>query len=380
MNLNDLIFSDKVPGKYYRHFAFWMTWYLVPVLWDCVLFGVIQSDMTWSKLFWAFVYRLFDLGFNITYCYLVVYFLIPKFLVEKRYGSFIFLTTIFTITVYLLYIQTAIFLANVPQEELPLLLLHFSRSFITLGPPVICAFFVTLRMLKGYYWELEEKTSLIRENSKAELQLLKAQVHPHFLFNTLNNIYSFTLNSPPKAASLVSKLSHTIKYMTHDCEAELVPLEKEIQMIKDYIGLEKVRYGERLDLRVDIKGSSDNKLISPLLLIPFVENSFKHGSSKMLEYPWTMIEISIQDNILAFNISNSKPHHNPSSNGLNGIGLTNVRKRLQLLYPAQHLLELSSDEFSFHVKLTLPLLMKKIIQTQTVETSAKVLTENYATE
>ncbi|HUH32782.1 MAG TPA: histidine kinase [Daejeonella sp.] len=379
MNLNDFIFSDKAPEKYFRHFAFWITWYLVPVTWDCVLFGVIQSDMTWSKLLWTFVYRLFDLGFNITYCYLVVYLLIPKFLVEKKYGSFIFWISTFTITVYFLYIQGGMYLANVSQEELPLLLLNFSRNFITSGPPVICAFFVTLKILKGYYSELEEKTSLIQENSKAELQLLKAQVHPHFLFNTLNNIYSFTLNSPQKAAGLVSKLSHTIKYMTYDCEAELVPLEKEIGMIKDYIGLEKVRYGERLKLKVNITGDSENKLISPLLLIPFVENSFKHGSSKIIDSPWIAIEIDIQDNVLNFSISNSKPENIHSLNGLKGIGLTNVQKRLQLLYPGQHLLEIHSDEYLYQVKLTLPLHLERVEERQPIEATGRVLTETYAT-
>ena len=380
MNFNHFIFSEKVPEKYYRHFAFWMTWYLVPVLWDCVLFGVIQSKMTWDKLLLIFTYRLLDLGFNVTYCYSIVYFLIPKFLITQRFASFIISTIIFTITVYLLYIQSVLFLANVPQEKFSLFLLGFTRSFITVGPPVICAFFITLKMLKGYYWKLEEKTNLTRENSKAELQLLKAQVHPHFLFNTLNNIYSFTLNSPPKAASLISKLSHTIKYMTYDCEAELVPLQKEIGMIKDYIGLEKVRYGERLNLNVNITGDMENKLISPLLLIPFVENSFKHGSSKMLERPWIRIDIDIQDDLLNFSVSNSKPDDTHSSNGLNGLGLANVRKRLQLLYPEQHLLVINSDEHSYQATLKLPLQVEKPKSTANVKLQKPALAETYATE
>lgn len=378
--MNDLIFTHKTPQRYYRHIAFWMTWYLIPVLWDCVFFGAIQGEMSWGKLLLIFNYRLLDLGFNVTYCYFIVYFLIPNFLMKQRYTLLTSLTIIFTIAVYILYIQSTLYFANIPQNKLSLFLLDLSRNFITAGPPVICSFFITLKMLKDYYQKLEEKTSLIQENSKAELQLLKAQVHPHFLFNTLNNIYSFTLNTPPKAASLVSKLSHTIKYMTYDCDAELVPLEKEINMIQDYIGLEKVRYGQRLNLKVNITGDSENKLISPLLLIPFVENSFKHGSSKMLERPWIRIHINITDDFLDFSISNSKPDNIHSLNGLNGIGLTNVRKRLQLLYPGQHLLKITSDKHSYQVKLRLPLQTVKSKSALIVKPETPVLSESYAME
>ena len=163
--------------------------------------------------------------------------------------------------------------------------------FIINGPPVICAIFLTVKMLKNYYLKMQEKTSIIKESADAELQLLKAQIHPHFLFNTLNNIYSFNLDKSPLAADLVLKLSHTLKYMVNDCEAALVPLDKELKMLQDYIGLEKVRYGKRLKITADITGDSKNKLITPLLMIPFVENSFKHGASKMLEHPWIRMQI-----------------------------------------------------------------------------------------
>ena len=121
---------------------------------------------------------------------------------------------------------------------------------------------------------------LDKETANAELQLLKSEIHPHFLFNTLNNIYSSILNKSSNAKGLVIKLSDTLKYMIYDCEAPLVPLEEELKMIEDYIGLEKVRYGKRLNMEVEIKGDYRNKLIAPLLLIPFIENCFKHGAVK----------------------------------------------------------------------------------------------------
>ena len=202
-----------------------------------------------------------------------------------------------------------------------------THSFLTSGFVSKCGLFLVFKMLKDYYEKMEEKVILVRETVNAELQLLKAQIHPHFLFNTLNNIYSFTLNRSHLAGELVLKLSDTLNYMVNDCEAPLVSVEKELKMIEDYIGLEKVRYGDRLDMTLEIKGDCQNKMIAPLLLIPFVENSFKHGSSKMLQHPWIKLRIVIKENMLSMDLNNSKPQ-STSQNGKNGIGLKNVQKRL----------------------------------------------------
>jgi LytS/YehU family sensor histidine kinase len=202
---------------------------------------------------------------------------------------------------------------------------------------------------------MEEREILVRENTHAEMQLLKAQVHPHFLFNTLNNIYSFALRKSPDAGGLVLKLSDTLKYMINECETPLVPLEKELKLIKDYIGLEKVRYGNRLNMEIEIKGDYKNKLIVPLLLISFVENAFKHGASKMLKLPWIRLKIIIKENDFYLELSNSKPLQAFYQNGKNGIGLKNVQKRLQLLYPHEHELIIESTEDEFLIKMQVPL-------------------------
>ena len=183
----------------------------------------------------------------------------------------------------------------------------YTQGFVTTGLLSRFGLFLAFKMLKNYYEKMEEKANLVKETARAELQLLKAQVHPHFLFNTLNNIYSFTLNKSPLAGELVLKLSDTLNYMINDCEAPLVSLEKELKMIEDYIGLEKVRYGDRLSMTLEIKGDCQNKLIAPLLLIPFVENSFKHGSSKMLQHSWIKLKIVIKENVLYMDLNNSKP-------------------------------------------------------------------------
>ena len=214
--------------------------------------------------------------------------------------------------------------------------------------------FLVIRSLKVYNETLEEKEALIRENAEAESQMLKAQVHPHFLFNTLNNIYSFALTGSPYAAGLVDNLSGTMHYMTAECEAPLVPLDKELRLISNYIELEKVRYGDRLDTDIRVDGDSSGKMVDPLLMIPLVENCFKHGASLLLEGSWIKLHIFIGSAVLRVEVCNNKPLHVPQGNR-QGIGLNNVRKRLQLLHPGNHLLEIRSAPEEFTVFLQVPL-------------------------
>lgn len=210
---------------------------------------------------------------------------------------------------------------------------------------------LAIKYYKDWYKKQRESEMLIRENNQAELQLLKAQIHPHFLFNTLNNIYSFTLTGSLQAAGLVDKLSGMIDYITTEGEKPLVTVEKEIQLINDYIGLEKVRYGDRLDMQVEINGEYKNKMIAPLLMIPFVENCFKHGASMMRGKQWIQLIININDKDLDFNLSNSKPSQPNTTKNKTGIGLINVKKRLGLLYPGRHQLDIHSTDNTFSVYL-----------------------------
>ncbi len=214
---------------------------------------------------------------------------------------------------------------------------------------------LTIKYYKDWYIKQRESEILQHENKLAELLLLKAQIHPHFLFNTLNNIYSFTLTGSPQAANLVDKLSGMIDYMITEGEKPMVLVEKEIQLLKDYIGLEKVRYGNRLDMQVEINGEYKSKMIAPLLMIPFVENCFKHGASVMRGQQWIRLYINIDEDNLDFKLSNSKPMDVIDTNNKKGIGLANVQKRLQLIYPGKHLLEIEStnDTYIVHLQVSL---------------------------
>lgn len=175
---------------------------------------------------------------------------------------------------------------------------------------------------------------------QAELNFLKGQLHPHFLFNSLNNLYALSLDNAPQTPDIILGLSNILRYVLYECTAEQVPLKRDIEVLKDYIELEKLRYEDRLELNANITEPAGDAEIAPLLMLPLVENAFKHGAAETTDTPWINIELHISGDALAFKISNSKPEQ-PIINGpgqkLRGeIGLLNLRKRLELLYPGKH--------------------------------------------
>lgn len=371
MSLYNFIFTKQSPACYYRHFAFWICRFLFSM--DSI--GYLFFWKLWrNNLSNELIFNSITLALAIVYCYIVVYYIYPACFNKKKYLKFFIELFAFTIITYAIFYVVMFDLWDLNAQPVDIRIVqtwHFSIYFITAGPPIVCCLFLVIKMLKNYYFQMEKKATLAKETANAELQLLKSQIHPHFLFNTLNNIYSSILNKSPSTKGLITKLSHTLKYMIYDCEAPLVPLGEELKMIEDYIGLEKVRYGKRLNMEVEIKGDFQNKLIAPLLLIPFIENCFKHGSSKMLQHPWIKLKIFIRESTLEMNLSNSRPLQVASQNNGNGIGLKNVQKRLQILYPGQHelLIKSTNEEFSIHIQVPLQINVRIV----TVENTTQIV-------
>jgi len=350
MNLHEFIFTTTKPQRYYRHIAFWVGQYLFWTFWASAFFCSITDTLGY----------VLDSAFFIPemiYTYIIVYHFFPKYIPRKRYRSFFAalakLSLVF-FTTFFIYHFWRYGVAELPLEEQLRMGWFVSVNFFIFGPPVLCGMFLTIKMLKSFYAKMEEKQQLVKENANAELQLLKARVHPHFLFNTLNNIYSFSLTNSTKAKNLVHRLADTLHYMIYDCDQPLVPLSKELKLLNDYIALEKIRYGTRLEIETQIEGETENKLIAPLLMIPFVENCFKHGTSQMIEECWVKLQVEVIDEMMSFKISNSKPIKQ-TNESVKGIGLKNVQKRLELIYPGQYQLQIASRENSYHVYLELKL-------------------------
>ena len=363
-NLYNIIFSDNRSFRWKRHFLFWLAVFFYHLVRISIMIPTVNTMQ--SVLLLLQFTMIHAMIVNPVLTYSIVYFLIPKFFNRKKYLLFIvgiLLVIVLMQSYYFIVnwfninsaIRNAIGLSN------GLLISTFKPAFIRAfgNPPLIFGLFLSLKTLKNWHLEQLKTETLAKENTHAELQLLKAQVHPHFLFNTLNNIYSFTLNQSPQAGVLVQKLSGMLSYMIHDCEASLVPLQKEIKLIQDYIGLEKVRYGNRLDMQLELEGNYENKMIAPLLMIPFVENCFKHGASIMRGPQWIKLRIDIKEDVLFFNLSNSKPPGvQQTNNTKKGLGLANVQKRLELIYPAKHLLLIESTVNTFTVDMQVSLQQK----------------------
>jgi sensor histidine kinase YesM len=204
--------------------------------------------------------------------------------------------------------------------------------------------------------ELQKKEAE-KQRMIAEVNLLKSQIQPHFLFNTLNNLYGLALSSSANTPDSILRLSKIMEYMLYNSERELVPLGQEMQYIRDYIELEKLRYGKRLQVSWDIDDSLQDKLIAPLLLFPFIENAFKHGSGKNDGDTWISISLQKENNYIVYVVVNSiDPNKQMSTNGGgSGYGLQNLYKRLNLGYAGKYKLEQTAEESSYMSVLKLEL-------------------------
>jgi hypothetical protein len=297
----------------------------------------------------------------ILYSYPIMYWFIPRYLLQQKYLSFAFVLIGWAVFGWFL---NYLFRANVLNPFRNYMHMAATPGSQVGNPnPWAPGSYFTMNTMAGFcsmivlfkYWMKKQRDWMQAEKEKitAELQLLKAQVHPHFLFNTLNNIYSFSLENSPKTSQLILKLSSLLSYILYDCKTDEVLLEKEITVMKDYIDLEKERYANRLEVSLNIEGDIKDKLIAPLLLLPFLENAFKHGTSEQLDKPWLSMDLAVKQNLLICKIVNSKNDNLAISE--NGIGINNVKKRLNFLYPQKHELKTETDKDFFVVSLRLEL-------------------------
>jgi len=204
------------------------------------------------------------------------------------------------------------------------------------------------------------RRQLETEKLNAEIKFLKAQVNPHFLFNTLNNLYYLSTIKSDTAPLIIAKLSEVMRYMIYDSSHEQITLDKEIEYMQHYISLERLRLKEGIPLELEVSGRTD-MLISPLILITFLENAFKHGISNGTDHCWIRSCLQVDDTSLRYTIANSKvktPAYSAEGGKMyladgDGIGLTNVKRRLELSYPGKHQLRIDDREDSYCVTLTI---------------------------
>jgi len=330
------------------HVVFW----IVVLIYYTLFFGHQQGFY-----FMTFKFVVLFMPITIGTTYFFNYFLIPRYLLKNKIRLF----TLFSIYTIILsfWIISLIFLPMISLTgpgpgafDKTLIDLYF----VIVGLYSVSILAVLIKLLKYGYEQQNASIQLLKEKTDAELAVLKGQINPHFLFNTLNNIYSLALKKSDLTAEAVLKLSEMLDYLLYECNTDLVTMQKEIRLIRNYIYLQKIRYGERLDIQFNTEHFNDQR-IPPMILLPFIENSFKHGVGKQSKKVWIKIQLFIEDQSIHFGILNSKSIQkkvdNNSTSG--GIGLENVKKRLELLYQKNYSLEIKDQTDIFSVKLLIPI-------------------------
>ncbi len=224
----------------------------------------------------------------------------------------------------------------------------------------LLVFIFSIGYLAQKYFEVSrQKEAIQQQQTITELHLLKSQINPHFLFNVLNSIYSLSLKRSDETPGVVLKLSDIMRYMLYETKHNYVPLQKEIDILRDYLDIEMMRIAGENSITFTVSGETKLYKIAPALLIPFIENAIKHGTDSILSQSYIHIQIVIENNILLFTCKNNfkLPLRTKDSGG---IGLANVQKRLQLLYPDAHSLEISKEQNIFEVQLQLNLLKNEM--------------------
>ncbi|QYA26131.1 hypothetical protein G3I01_11595 [Gramella sp. MT6] len=381
MSLREFILSDKKEYRFWRHVLFWLLWggyftitrYFNPM--------VYQTTGKFPD-FWKTVVETFFFLFPQTFIvYPALYFILPKFVFKQKFGRAFLWFCVF----YLVGISVnAFFLIFVPWSKMPWI--PNAELFLTtstfpqkifmaylgsiLGLLTAVALASSFKMFKHYYLKSLRNQQLLKENSEAQLRLLMAQVQPHFMFNTLNNIYSQAQEESPKSAKMILELSHILRYILDEGKKEKVPLENELQMVVDYLNLEKIRYDKKLDLHYDLPDNVGDKSIAPLLLLPLVENCFKHGASKMINKPWINIKAELKQDTFYIKLMNGRKDKVIPGEKRPGTGIENVRRRLELLYPGRHIFEIKEEPDVFIVDLSVDL---KTINSEAIEMETETL-------
>ncbi|QIP15747.1 histidine kinase [Spirosoma aureum] len=270
--------------------------------------------------------------------YLNLHYLLPRYLLTGRYlryFSLVFLSILgylFVQTLYDYFLYGFIIAPTLNRNWYETLSYNFFSTLWYLG------LMVPLKLSIDWYEQQRMLQKIAVEKLQAEVNFLRSQVNPHFLFNILNNLYALTLKKSDLAPDMVLKLSEMMEYMLYDSDDARVPLEKEIGYLKNYIELEKIRCGDHSDIALQINGNPNGQEIAPLLLLPLVENAFKHGVGKQAEKSWLHGTLTLKATAMEMTVENNKPTAQPKQQK-GGIGLTNLRKRLELLYPGRYTLQ-----------------------------------------
>lgn len=338
----------KIPLHY--HIIFWSIYFV---------FNTFRWGSYFNDYYYSFKTNLLGFPIHMTLCYLNILILMPRLIYKKRYVLYVLvlLTALFSM-VLIKYNLTYFFISHDVWPEGPEKIENLSLNYtidMMIGELYVIAFVTAIKITLDFIKENKRVTDLQKSNLETELLFLKSQISPHFFFNTLNNIYSLSVEKSNKTPKIILKLSELMRYMLYETQSKKQTLENEILCIQNYLDLERIRHDERLEVNMYISGDIQDKEISPMLLLTFIENSFKHGANKNVGHVKIDINFKIKEDFLYFSVTNPMPtitKHVDNFNKSSGIGIENVKKRLELGYNKNdYKLSIKNKNNNFVIKL-----------------------------
>jgi len=335
-------------GKFIYHILFWVGVYLL----------------------WIFVFRNYSFSLiktvSVEFCYLLfitadyyitIYFIVPWFLKRKKYLLFVLLTIVLIAVSALLRALVArqMGLHVFTDSPVPAFSRLFLNSLVNIF--VWVELFIIGKMIADRIYNQQQLALLEKERMKHELDFLKAQINPHALFNSLNSIYGHIDKSNQTARNILLKFSDILRYQLYDCSEDKISLEKEVEYIRNYISFQQIRKDENLEVNVEVEGELYKHNIAPLLLVVFIENAFKFVSSFTERENKIDIRLSVCGDLFTFYVYNTTEYRESTATLLNqhGIGIVNLKRRLELLYPDSHEIEFKREGNDYHATLKLKL-------------------------
>ncbi|MEP7144457.1 MAG: histidine kinase [Ferruginibacter sp.] len=339
-------FYGLFKKRWLYHLLFWILYYFFL----CVVFYNAYQihDFTFYVQFILFM------PFSAALVYVNFYILIPYLLTRRKYFYYALLLALALLaTAFIDQLLKQLYAHSGSKWFAFTADLNFQNLFLEVtGLFYLTGFTTAVKLLKIWIQNQQLMKEREKQYLETELNFLKSQIQPHFFFNTLNNLYSLTLKKSDQAPEVVLKLSALMSYMLYESNTPKVSLSKEITYLQNYLDLEKLRFGQRLVVNFEMEGQIEEVNIPPMILILFLENSFKHGVKNTLNKILIEISLKVEDHFLFFTVKN--PFDENISKGYTGIGLKNAKRRLELLYGNNYRLDLSEKQNEFIVSLKMP--------------------------
>lgn len=296
-------------------------------------------------------------GINVVGFLVLIYgnllFLLPQFFDQQKYGAYVFGLVLLLISSSALRFFLGWYLVQIKAWPIDTEFTPTLFGGMLFGGVFFLLLSLPLRLVYNWFKKQELEQTLKTHQLEAELRFLKAQVNPHFLFNALNNIYALSFTESKQAPGMILKLSDMMSYMLYDCKSESVPLQSEIAYLQNFLDLQQLKKEGEMQVAFQVSETISPQQITPMLFIPFFENAFKHGNLENTQEGWLKANLFEEDKKLHFHISNSYLEKEEKKTTKGGVGLTNIRQRLELLYPGRHHLSIKQHLGVYAVQLQL---------------------------